>query len=167
MKLPTPTARTLMTSHPHCVPREMSLKDVVKVLLKHQISNVPVVEEADGKRRLLGFLSERDCLDYLANEMFFGTPMQPQTAESMMRRHPVCVSPEADLFSLASIFIAHDYRHLPVVDGDELVGIVSRRDVLAELERLYAEWDSKKDIERSPPDLSQLIHLRFIGQKPS
>jgi CBS domain-containing protein len=164
MNAASPTARDLMTADVHCVPKSMSLKDVVAFLLSHKISNAPVVDETAAGRVLLGFISERDCLDYLSNEMFMGSPAQPQTAETIMRRHPVCVSPESDVFSLASIFISHDYRHLPVVDHNHLVGIVSRRDVLLELEKMYAIWLETKNLERFPPDLKQLINLRFISR---
>src|SRR5690606_31519994 len=131
---------------------------------KHGISNVPVVEAAaTGQRpRLLGFLSEQDCLEHLSNEMFFGYPTKPQTVETMMRRHPVCVSPSDDAFALASIFVSHGYRHLPVVEDGRLVGIVSRRDILKALEGYYEKWLEHRDLEHFPPDLRQLINLRFV-----
>jgi CBS domain-containing protein len=147
----------------------MSLMEVVRFLLEHGLSNVPVVEgdtsgAAEGPPRLVGFLSEQDCLEHLSNEMFFGCPSQPQTVGTIMRRHPICVSPGEDAFALASIFVNHGYRHLPVVEGGRLVGIVSRRDILKALERYYEQWLRRLDREHFPPDLHELINLRFVAQ---
>lgn len=158
-----PQAREFMTSHVHTVPPEMPLADVVAFLVKHAISNAPVVEEdGAGHRTLVGFVSERDCLEFLANEMFFGSPAQPQTARTIMKRHPVCVEPTTDVFTLASIFVSHGYRHLPVVEDRQLVGIVSRRDILKALDGYYRDAIRQREAERFPPDVHEIIHHRFL-----
>jgi CBS domain-containing protein len=81
-----------------------------------------------------------------------------------MQRLPLCVSPETDIFALASIFTRHPHRHLPVVVKKRLVGIISRRDVLRglyEFERKVCA-DRAKCKGRSLLDFRQLINLRFI-----
>lgn len=160
---PLPCARDFLEKRVHTVTAKTPLSEVVRFLLKHEVSNTPVVEEMpDGRRRLLGFLSERDCLEYLSNEMFFGAPAQPQTAETMMKRHPVCVAPDTDIFALTSVFIAHNFRHLPVVDEDVFVGIVSRRDVLLALDRYYRELLATGEARRHLGDYGELASLRFV-----
>lgn len=164
---PTPLASDLMNRNVHTISPEMTLADVVGDLLKHGVSNAPVVEpQPGGPPRLLGFISERDCLEHLSNEMFYGSPAQPQTAATMMRRHPACVGPETDVFALASIFETHGYRHLPVVEEGRLLGIISRRDILRELDRFYRESLESGLQERFPPDLRQVAHLRFLVSQP-
>lgn len=163
-KTAVPAARDLMNKHVHTVSPDASLLDIVRMLSRHGISNAPVVETVDGVPRLVGFLSEQDCLDHLSNEMFFGSPAQPQTARTMMRRHPVCVSPNEDAFALASIMVSHGFRHLPVVEEDRLVGIVSRCDILKALEGYYEQWLESHDLEHFPPDLRKLINLRFVAR---
>ena len=79
-----------------------------------------------------------------------------------MRRHPVCVQPETDLFTLASIFVSHGYRHLPVVEEGRLVGIVSRRDILKAMDHYYRKMLEKKDRDRQLPDYSEIMQQRFI-----
>ncbi len=157
-----PTAHDIMNTHVHTVEPEMSLADVTTFLLKHQVSNAPVVKREGNERRLLGFLSEKDCLEFLSNEIFYGNPSPPQTAATVMKKHPVCVSPDADIFALASIFTSHGYRHLPVVENQHLLGIVSRRDALAALDRYYRDWSLKRDHERFPVDLHEIINHRFL-----
>ena len=79
-----------------------------------------------------------------------------------MRRHPVCVAPETDLFALASIFESHDYRHLPVTQDDYLLGIVIRRDVLRAVDKYYQLLVRQNSRERFPPDVHELINHRFL-----
>lgn len=114
----SPQAMDFMNRHVQTVAPDMPLAEVVAFLLKHEISSVPVVEHEGHQLRLVGFISERDCLEHLSNEAFYGSPMPPQTAGTIMRRHPVCVAPETELFTLVSIFVHHGYRHLPVVEDD-------------------------------------------------
>jgi CBS domain-containing protein len=82
-----------------------------------------------------------------------------------MRKHPVCIGPEVDIFTLTSIFVSHHYRHLPVVENDCLVGIVSRRDILRALNRYYNEWSSLRTHDRFRPDLHEIMNHRFLVTK--
>ena len=52
----TPTAQDMMNAHVHTVSPEMQLGEIVTLLLKHDISNVPVVKQEGDNRRLLGFI---------------------------------------------------------------------------------------------------------------
>lgn len=158
----TPTAAQYMTQHPCAVEPSLPLDDIVERLLAHGVSNAPVVQWRDGKPRLVGFVSERDCLAALANGVFFGSPKLPQTAETVMRRHPVCVGAGSELFELASIFVNHGFRHLPVVDGDELLGIVSRRDVLRAMAAHERALQAASDRAHHPPDPHLLVNQRFV-----
>src|SRR6056297_1787995 len=70
-----PEAQDFMTRKVHTVTPEMSLAEAIQFLKRHKVSNAPVVEnDSEGHRVLIGFLSEGDCLEYLSNEAFFGSP---------------------------------------------------------------------------------------------
>ncbi|MFW5815879.1 MAG: CBS domain-containing protein [Wenzhouxiangella sp.] len=158
-----PQAQDFMTRKVHTVRPEMSLDEAIGFLRRHKISNAPVVEEdADGHRLLVGFLSEGDCLEHLSNEVFFGSPAPRQTVNTMMKRHPVCIEPEMDVFTLASIFVNHGYRHLPVAAEGRLLGIVSRRDILHALNGFYQAAFKDRKSKKFPPDLAEIINHRFI-----
>ncbi len=157
-----PAAKDFMSRNVQTVQPSMKLADVIKFLLKHHVSNVPVVEDEGGPPRLVGFISESDCMEHIANELFYGNPAPQLTAELVMKRHPVCVGPDTNVFALASIFVSHRLRHLPVVEGDTLLGIVSRRDILMALDKYYREATQDRDKELHPPDIKQIIDHRFI-----
>ena len=159
---PTPTARDFMTAHVYSISPEMPLGEIIKFLEKHDISNAPVLEPQGDRNLLVGFVSERDCLAALANESFFGSPSPQQTAATIMRRHPVCVDPGTELFTLASIFVSHGYRHLPVVEKGEVLGIVSRRDVLKAMNTFYQKMLKQTDQERRLAEHDEVMLERFI-----
>ncbi len=158
----TPLASQIMNRQVRTIDPKTPLADVASFLLKHEISNVPVVRRDNDVNVLLGFISEADCLRFLANELFYGDPSPPQLADTIMTRHPICVRPDDDVFTLASIFSSHGLRHVPVVDGEVLLGIVSRRDVIKELDRYYREWLTRREHDRFPVNLHNIMNLRFL-----
>ncbi len=161
-----PNAESMMNRRVYCVTPEMSLAEVVQVFLKHDVSCAPVVDK-DGVefRSLLGFVSEADCLEYLSNEMFYGGSSQPQTAATIMKKHPICVGPQTDVFALTSIFVSHEKRHVPVVDAEHhLLGLISRREILRSLETFYRENNQEYLLEHFPPDLQKISNLRFVAR---
>jgi len=165
-KLETPPkVSDLMSSHVMTVTADATLDHVVQFLMKNELSNAPVVShEADGRARLVGFISERDCLAALTQESFYGSPAPVETAGSIMRGSPICVTPENDLFSIASIFINHPYRHLPVTEDGILLGIISRRDVLKGIADYYQKYGAAKLKERFRPDTHLIMYHRFINR---
>lgn len=162
----TPTAADFMNTHVQTIDPQLSLQEIVHFLKQHQLSSVPVVErDAAGRATLLGFISEADCLHYLANGLFHGAPVPNYTAEAIMQKHPIGVPPETELFELISIFESHRLRHLPVLDADKhLLGIVSRRDILHALTDYFDAYQKQADSERTPLDLRQLLNLRFFSK---
>jgi CBS domain-containing protein len=161
-----PQAAEFMHKQVKTVSPDMTLGEAVRFLLSHELSNAPVVEAIADEPRLVGFLSERDCLAALSQESFFGNPSPPQSVRTIMRKSPVCVSPDTDVFGLATIFINHDFRHLPVTsDRGELVGIVSRRDVLSAIDKYYRDTNLRSLREHFPPDTHQFIIHRCIMER--
>jgi CBS domain-containing protein len=157
-----PLVSAFMHTHVKTVTGDMTLDEVAKFLLDNNLSNAPVIEASNDGKFLIGFVSERDCLAALSQEDFYGSPAPPQTVRTIMRSAPICVSPDTDLFSVASLLINHGYRHVPVTDQGVLVGIVSRRDVLKAVVDYGKRYGQAQLKERFRPDPSQLMNLRFL-----
>lgn len=158
-KLELPTVKDLMVTKIFTVTPDASLDDVITLLIRHDVPAAPVIEDQDGGKKLLGFITEKDCLEYFSNEIYYGNPNV--SVQSMMR-FPLCATPETDVFSMASIFTEHPYRHLPVVKKKQLLGIISRRKVL----RALYEFERKVCIDKAKGkclmDFRELVNLRFI-----
>jgi CBS domain-containing protein len=85
-----------------------------------------VVVDAAG--RPVGIVTERDIVRFLAQEVDFKTPLG-----QVARKGLITASPDDSLISAAAKMIEHNIRHLPVVEGGRLVGVISIRDVLRAL----------------------------------
>lgn len=112
--------RQLVAVHP-----DTDANEAITLLLKHQISGMPVVDEA-GK--LVGMLSERDCLKTLVDAEYHDWPTA--LVKDLMSTETVTVSPQTGIVAVAEMFLNNKLRRLPVIDDGRLVGQISRRDVL-------------------------------------
>jgi len=79
----------------------------------------------DGSRAS-GILTERDLVRLAAR----GADPAADAVAAWMTSDPDCVAPDVDATTAFARLAEHGYRHIPVVDGDRLVGIVSMRDVM-------------------------------------
>lgn len=103
--------------------------EAITVLLKHKISGAPVV---DKQGTLLGVLSEKDCLKTTLSSAYH-EGYQGQVGDYMSQRIDT-VDANMDIVTLAERFIHSSYRRFPVVENGQLIGQISRRDILRALQ---------------------------------
>jgi CBS-domain-containing membrane protein len=128
------TAADLMRRDVVTVPRSASLKELTKLLRHHDVSGVPVVDD-DGS--VVGTVSVSDLiwqsdtipLDHDALERT-STDWARRTVEEVMTPDVFGVAPDASLGELAGFFARTGLRRAIVLEGGEVVGIVSALDLL-------------------------------------
>jgi len=136
--------RDLMTPDPVVLHTDQSLLSATLVLLHHRIAGAPVV---DGSGRLVGVFSESDML---AREATPTSRAGRQAREEQRRRHArtvgeacsgpaITVSPDVRVRDAARRLIDRYVGRLVVVDGEQVVGVLSRHDVLRALTRTAEE----------------------------
>ncbi|MFF5923394.1 CBS domain-containing protein [Streptomyces flavochromogenes] len=133
----------LMTREVVSVRGDTPFKEIVRTLSEHQVTAVPVV---DGDGRVVGVVSEGDLLRKTADQAAApsGMPAVPDLetweeakaegtrAEELMSAPAVCARPDWTVAEAARLMEVQGVKRLVVVDGDDhLLGIVSRRDLLA------------------------------------
>lgn len=136
-----------MSSPVVTVPPETSLKEVARLLGERGISGVPVCD-VDG--RVLGVVSEADIIRQeqgLAPEAgsvlrrlleragAAGEQLAPRTASEAMTAPAVVVSPITDVSRAARLMLEQGVNRLPVVERGEVVGIVTRADLVRAFHR--------------------------------
>ena len=128
------TARDIMTRRPVALRSDMSITGAIRVLLRRDISGVPVVDDAGV---LVGILSERDCLRVIAVGEYTAADYESvRSVAEFMNQPEYTVPPDAGIYSLADFFLTHHERRLPVIERGKLVGLVCRRDVLKGIQRM-------------------------------
>jgi len=116
-----PTVADVMTRDLVSVETDMTLSAAARRMSARRVGAALVFE----KGQLGGILTERDVLRAVAEGGIEGS-----TVVEWMTRHPETVEP-ADSTSTAAMLMIHGgFRHLPVVDGGSVVGIVSIRDLM-------------------------------------
>ena len=103
--------------------RDDTLLDAAGRMNCYQIGALPVYEQ----HRLIGIITERDIVAALAEG---ADPVTTTVADSMTDR-PVTVAPDDDLAVAIQRMADLGVRHLPVVEGYRLLGVLSMRDLLA------------------------------------
>jgi CBS domain-containing protein len=111
-----------------------SVQDAVRQMIDAHIGAVAV---CDGTK-LVGIFSERDVLRLAADKRDFD---RTRIADVMTSRL-VTASPDTRIIDAAHLMGEHKIRHLPIVEGDNLVGMVGIRDVMRTLvERVWSAHD--------------------------
>ncbi len=101
-----------------------TLGEVATVLARQSVGLV-VVLGAEGA--LEGVVSERDVIRRLATDGPWALNM---SVEQAMTRNVITITPRASVDEAMAIMTAGNFRHLPVVDKGDLVGLISIRDVV-------------------------------------
>jgi tRNA nucleotidyltransferase (CCA-adding enzyme) len=121
-----PTARDIMSSPVRTIRPDTSIEQAERILFRYGHSGLSVVDESD---RLVGIISRRD-LDLALHHGFRHAPVK-----GYMARDPKTIAPDTNLPAIESLMVTYDLGRLPVLDGDRLVGIVTRTDVLRQIHR--------------------------------
>jgi len=145
------TAKDIMTRRPVVVRPDTPVAEAIRMILRRDISGVPVV---DGGGVLVGILSEKDCLRVIAVGAYSSADHEKARPVSEFMNEPTyTVPPDAGLYSLADFFLTHPQRRLPVLERNRLVGLVSRRDVLAGIRKMLRRGELPTPEEQRGPKL--------------
>jgi CBS domain-containing protein len=96
--------------------------------------------------RLIGILTERDMLRAMAARVHTSDARVRQ----FMTEDPITVAPDLDLDEAAQIMLDNGFRHLPVVDGTTILGVVSLRRVLGGRRHPAGEHGAAAESETAP-----------------
>lgn len=119
---------------------DATLHDAARTLASSRVG--ALVVSTDG-RRIAGMLSERDVVQAIASD---GAPAMQQSVSSAMTTPVVTCVPDDRLIAVMAVMTTKRCRHIPVVVGGELQGIVSIGDVVkARLEDLELESQVLRD----------------------
>lgn len=113
---------------------EMEVQEAVAILFKHHLSFAPVVDE---KGALVGILTEWDCLESFINEEYYDSPTD--IVSDLMASDIMEAAPNMSIFQAAELMIRHKFKQMPVLENNQLVGVISRKDVI----RAFLEMQQK------------------------
>ncbi len=108
----------LMTTDVVYVEVPGSRRDVLKLMRERGVTGMPVVKK--GTKKLIGMVTRTDLVS---------KPSEDQVA-LIMSRDPITVSPGDSVLKAAKLLLENNIRRLPVVEGEDLVGIITVADIV-------------------------------------
>jgi tRNA nucleotidyltransferase (CCA-adding enzyme) len=124
-QIPTPpTARDLMSSPVRTIRPQTTIEQAQRVLFRYGHSGLSVVDEGD---RLVGIISRRD-IDLALHHGFSHAPVKGYMSVNLKT-----ITPDTLLPDIESLMVTYDVGRLPVLENGQLIGIVTRTDVLRQL----------------------------------
>ena len=132
-------ARDIMTLNVVTTKPDVLVINAIKVLINHHISGMPVV---DGEGNLLGIITEHDVVNFLIS----GDAADTKVSD-VMTKNVDTHNPDTPFEEIVSHFAAYRNRRVPVVENGKVIGIISRRDIVIEMNRIYDQLVMTPDTE--------------------
>lgn len=123
---------------------------VLELFKKHEISAVPVLK--DGK--LAGIVTRKDILRKIEEDQL----------ALLMTPNPVYVTPDTDIKKVIEILTSTNFRRLPVVENERLVGIITVRDIVRAFAEMGSDIPIKDYIQNSTVCVWQETPLNVAGE---
>ena len=115
------TVKEVMSTGLHYVSPTTTVGEAVALMAQHRIGSTLVIEGT----RLVGIFTERDTVRAISQSH----DAPAHEVSSWMTPDPLTASPEDSVDSALKTMLDNNFRHLPVMEGAEVVGIVSIRDL--------------------------------------
>jgi CBS domain-containing protein len=132
------TVGDLMTERPRVTGADTPLREAASAMVQAGIGALPVVDE---HRRLVGLLGDRELLRDLLTSVVLGSraktqpkgPEHRRRVRDIMTRQVLCVAPEQPLAEVVALMVNKNVERVPVVREGQLVGFLTRGDILRQL----------------------------------
>ena len=133
------TVRDVMSDQPRTVLADTPLKEAARTMVRTGLGALPVI---DAERRVVGMVSERDIIRHLlTTQVFSGADVRAmmtpgsasRTVRDVMSRQVMCVAAEQPIAEVASLMSNKDVDRVPVVREGQLVGFLTRGDIVRKL----------------------------------
>ena len=147
-----PTARDLMSSPVRTIRPDTTIEQAQRILFRYGHSGLSVVDDSD---RLVGMISRRD-LDLARHHGFDRAPVK-----GYMSRNLKTILPDTALPEIESLMVTYDVGRLPVLEAGDLIGIVTRTDVLRQLHDGRNETETEDTRKNLTSHLLPTLHNRL------
>ena len=117
------TLRDLMTTRVVATAPDEPVAAAAAAMVRHGVGSALIMQG----RFLAGILTERDVLRAAAS----GSDLTHSPVSAWMTKDPEQASPDTTVEDAAQLMLLHGFRHLPVLEGREVCGVVSLRDLAA------------------------------------
>lgn len=117
-------AKDIMVTGIICVKKDTPVYEAIELLREKHITGVPVV---DDNRALIGVFSEKDVISLL---YYAHGDEEEKVVGDFMTESSIHFDQEEDLLNICDCLITHSFRRVPITSDGEVVGLISRADII-------------------------------------
>jgi len=121
-------AKTIMSTKVISVKRQTEIYEAIRMLAENNVTGLPVIND---DMRIVGIITEKDVLHLL-----YDIDAKPGKVEDFMTKGVVSFDEDDSLIDITECFLKNSFRRVPITAGGRLVGIVSRKDIIAYILKL-------------------------------
>lgn len=133
--------KEIMTKNVVSVNSEDNVKRAAEIMEKYDVGSVPVCQG----EKLLGILTDRDIA---LRSVSTGENNMVQKVRDIMSSNPVFATPDMDVREASKIMSDRQIRRLPIVENNNLIGIISLGDIAVEPDFALNAGDALSDISK-------------------
>ena len=159
--------KDIMSSKVVVVDKDQNLNDALKLMKKHKISRLPVINtNNDHKRELVGIITEKDIALRLGSSRYGNMPPSHFHVSTVMSPDPITLNAAENLGKAAKIMIENKIGGIPIVDDGEIVGIITKTDFIKTCQGIpYDKTYIKERMQTNVMTVNpgdRLVHARRI-----
>ena len=159
--------KDIMSSKVVVVDKDQNLNDALKLMKKHKISRLPVINtNNDHKRELVGIITEKDIALRLGSSRYGNMPPSHFHVSTVMTPNPITLNAAENLGKAAKIMIENKIGGIPIVDDGEIVGIITKTDFIKTCQGIpYDKTYIKERMQTNVMTVNpgdRLVHARRI-----
>ena len=159
--------KDIMSSKVVVVDKDQSLNDALKLMKKHKISRLPVINtNHENERELVGIITEKDIALRLGSSRYGNMPPSHFHISTVMSPDPITLNATENLGKAAKIMIENKIGGIPIIADGDIVGIVTKTDFIKTCQGIpYNKTYIKDRMQTDVMTVSsgdRLVHARRI-----
>ncbi|WP_424354246.1 CBS domain-containing protein [Methanobacterium sp. MBAC-LM] len=159
--------KDIMSSKVVVVDKDQNLNDALKLMKKHKISRLPVINTNNNhERELVGIITEKDIALRLGSSRYGNMPPSHFHVSTVMTPDPITLNAAENLGKAAKIMIENKIGGIPIIDNGEIIGIITKTDFIKTCQgipynKTYIKDRMQTDVMTVNPG-DRLVHARRI-----
>lgn len=159
--------KDIMSREVFSVDKDQNVQDALKIMKKHKISRLPVVNtNQENVKELVGIMTEKDIASRLGSSKYGNLAPSHFHVSTVMTHLPLTVTSNKSIGAAAQLMIENNIGGIPVVDSGKISGIVTKTDFIKTCKgRTYQEIQVKDRMTKDPVTIApqdRLVHARRL-----
>lgn len=159
--------KDIMSREVFLVDKDQNVQDALKIMKKHKVSRLPVVNTNNNHvKELVGIMTEKDIARRLGSSRYGNLAPSHFHVSTVMTHVPLTIESNKSIGVAAQIMIENSIGGIPVVDGGEIKGMLTKTDFVSTTKgRSFQEIQAKDRMTPDPITIGpqeRLVHARRL-----